>query len=286
VTTLSSLALVSLLSSSLIHPIWNMFTKRSIHKAVFLWFCQIPAIIVFLPFAIREITSVHHTHLFAWTLVLIAMCIHGTYVLLLAKTYTLGDLSQVYPVMRGTSPLLVPLVGVLFLGERLNSLGWGGVLCIVCGICLLSGWNVRTAFQRRKNAIFLALLVGVTISGYTLVDKLALREVPPILLNEASNVGNLLALTWTAIRSSGIRREWSANWKTILLGGVLAPGGYILFLTALQISAVSQIAPMREIGTVFGTLLGIFLLHESHGKRRIGGAMLVAGGVILLGFGV
>lgn len=102
-------------------------------------------------------------------------------------------------------------------------------------------------------------------------------------LNLASNLGNLIALSWMVARSGTIVTEGKANWKTILLGGMISPGGYLLFLFALHMLPLAQLAPMREIGTVFGTILGAVILKEAQGGRRITAAGLITLGVILLG---
>ncbi|QGQ95469.1 LuxR family transcriptional regulator [Paenibacillus psychroresistens] len=206
------------------------------------------------------------------------MLLHGVYVLLLAKVYTLGDLSQAYPIMRGISPLLVPIFAVLILNEHLKFIGWVGIVSIVFGILLIGGLKRKALNQTMVYAI----AVGVMITGYTLVDKYALHYVSAITLNEFSNVGNLLVLSWVALRSGAIRKEWQVNWPTIILGGALAPAGYILFLKALELMPVSQLAPMREIGTVFGTIFGVFLLKEPQGKSRIIASIFITAGIIVL----
>jgi uncharacterized membrane protein len=109
-----------------------------------------------------------------------------------------------------------------------------------------------------------------------------LEYLPPFTLNQASNLGNLIALTWLALKSHGMKQEWRINWKTIVLGGILAPGGYILFSFALENMPVSQLAPMREIGTVFATLLGILFLKESQGKNRVIASVLITLGIFLI----
>lgn len=80
-----------------------------------------------------------------------------------------------------------------------------------------------------------------------------------------------------------IRTEWTRHWRTIIVGGILSPGAYLLFLLALRMAPVAQMAPMREIGTVFGTMLGIGVLKERHGPRRLAAAGLIAAGVMTLG---
>lgn len=278
-----SIALFLVVASGLIHSIWNLFAKKSVNKVVFLWFCQWAAIMIFLPFTVRELVALGHPlQSIGLILLLVSVLLHGIYVLLLARTYSIGDLSQVYPIMRGTSPLLVPLIGVLILGEHLSITGWIGVVFIVIGISLIGGFRLGSFSELPSTAVLLAFTTGLMITGYTVFDKIVLQYIPPLALNEATNIGNLLALSWIALRSGSIRTEWHINWKTIILGGVLAPGGYILFLKALQIMPVAQIAPMREIGTVFGTLLGVFILRESQGKQRIGASVLIVFGVIML----
>jgi drug/metabolite transporter (DMT)-like permease len=276
------LAVLLVLGSGFIHAVWNLFTKRSMNKNVFLWCCQLIAIAVFLPWTILELDSVDYTFTTV-ALVAASMLLHGLYVVLLAAAYSIGDLSQVYPIMRGTSPLLVPLAGVLLLGEKLSPFGWAGVALIVAGILLSSGIKFQRGQGASLKAPLLALSVGLCIAGYIVIDKLALELVPAVVLNEASNVGNVLALSWAAFRSGAIRKEIKVNWKIILLGGILAPGGYLLFLFALSLAPVAQLAPMREIGTVFGTVLGIFILREAQGGRRLIASLTITAGIIVLG---
>lgn len=133
------------------------------------------------------------------------------------------------------------------------------------------------------RAPLLALGVGISIASYIVVDKIALNYVSPIVLNQATNIGNLLILSWATFNSGVIRSELKVNWKIMLLGGVIAPGGYLLFLYALSLAPVTQLAPMREIGTVFGTVMGIFILREKQGTRRILTSILITVGVIILG---
>lgn len=139
------IAITLVILSGLIHSIWNLFTKRSVNKVVFLWFCQWMAIVVFLPLSLYEIfhSNIDFIPLTGWLLILASMALHGLYVLLLAYTYTVSDLSQAYPIMRGISPLLVPIIGVLLLKEHLQWIGWIGITLIVSGIFLVNGFQTR-----------------------------------------------------------------------------------------------------------------------------------------------
>jgi uncharacterized membrane protein len=273
-----SIAILLVILSGLIHSTWNLFTKKSINKVAFLWFCQCTAIFIFLPLTIHEMMVKNIDLLHGWFFIVLSMTLHGGYVLLFAKTYSIGDLSQAYPIMRGISPLLVPVIGVLGLNENLKLIGWLGITCIVFGIFFIGGFRTQLT---NKTTLY-AILVGVMISGYTIVDKLTLKYLPPFTLNETTNIGNFMALSWIALNSGSLRKEWRINWRTIILGGVLAPGGYILFLKALQLMPVSQLAPMREIGTVFGTFFGIFFLQEPQGRKRIIASVVITAGIFLL----
>lgn len=277
-------AVLLVLGSGFFHSVWNLYTKKSLNKNVFLWFCQLVAVVVFLPWTIVAWDSSAVT----WAglgFILASMLLHGLYVVLLAAAYSAGDLSQVYPIMRGTSPLLVPLLAVTFLDERLTAVGWIGVAIIVAGIALVSNVRLGRGAGSSAKAPLLAFAVGVCIAIYIIVDKVALDYVPAVVLNQATNVGNMLLLSWATFRSGDIRRELKTNGKYMLLGGIIAPGGYLLFLFALSLAPVAQLAPMREIGTVFGTIMGIFLLKEAQGTRRIVTSVLITVGIILLGIG-
>jgi drug/metabolite transporter (DMT)-like permease len=109
--------------------------------------------------------------------------------------------------MRGTSPLLVPLIGVALLGEKLTVGGWIGVLSIVAGIVLLSDPKFKRHEPSSTIAPLLALAAGICIAGYIAADKVALRYVSPVVLNEVTSAGNLLALTWAAFHG-GRRSGW------------------------------------------------------------------------------
>lgn len=297
------IAVLLVLGSGFLHSVWNMYTKRSLDKNVFLWYCQLIATVMFMPWALMELDGLAVSRT-GQLLLVGSVLLHGVYILLLAATYKIGDLSQVYPIMRGTSPLLVPVAGVLLLDEWLTVYGWLGVGLIVCGIGLLSEVGLRRSGRRGAGDVpgaagggasapsarsplrapLYALAVGVCIASYIVVDKLAVDSgVPAVVLIQATNIGNVVALSWLALRSSCFRSEFRVNWKTMLLGGVIAPGGYLLFLFALSLAPVAQLAPMREIGTVFGTLMGIWVLREKQGPKRVAASAMITLGIIVLG---
>lgn len=263
--------------SGLLNAIWNLFAKRSVNKIVFLWFIHLIAAIAYMPYFIYEISALPFD-MRVYGPLAVSMMFQGTYILLLAKAYSIGDLSQVYPVMRGTGALLVPLVGVSFLGERLTWFGWLGLAVLLFGIFHLSGRHLLQA----SKGVLLSLAIGLCISGYTIADKLNLQSVSPMALIQISNIGCLLFLTRGAVRSGHIRAEWNINRAVILIGAAMAPGSYVLFLFAMEWGQAAQLAPIREIGIVFGTLFGIWILKESQGARRLVASSLILTGVAVI----
>lgn len=290
-------ALGMVLGSGMLHAIWNLLAKRSGSQMAFLWWAQWVAAFVFIPIAL--LFEWHRIPTTGKALVYlgISMGLHGLYMVLLALAYKAGDLSLVYPIMRGTGTILIPVLGVFVLGEQLSALDIAGIATIGCGIILLGGWRPKRRSKQyredetvngrnHRRALVLAITVGLIITAYTFTDKLALQEGgwPPLTLNAMSNVGNGLCLTWFAVRSGQLRSEWSGNTINWILGGLFASGGYTLFLYAMQLAPVSQLAPMREIGTVFGTVLGVLILREVQGRNRLIASLLITAGVIAVGW--
>jgi drug/metabolite transporter (DMT)-like permease len=276
-------AVLIVVLSGMLHAYWNYLAKRSLHKHAFLWHAQWIAVAAFAPLAVGEL-ALKGLAAGAWPYLLWSMALHGLYIRLLASAYTFGDLSRVYPILRGTAPLVVPIVGVLLLGESMSATGWFGIASIVAGIAVTSVSGKRAADAASDSkTVFVALMIGIVISAYVVMDKLAVDHgVPPITLNLFSNAANGVALCNSALHSGAWRREWSLNRRSLIAAGIAASGGYLLFLFALQMLPVAKLAPMREIGTVFGTVLGIALLKEAAGARRIAASIAITFGIFLL----
>ncbi|MDA8346056.1 MAG: DMT family transporter [Thermaerobacter sp.] len=279
---MSTLSIVLVVASGFVHALWNLWAKRSENPLLFLWSFQWVALAVYAPFAWWSLRGLAVSGAGVAFLAL-TIALHGIYVLLLSRSYALADLSQVYPLMRGTSPLFVPLLGVLLLGEHLRGLGWLGVALIAIGVLTIGGGF--SFAHARHTAIQLGLAVGLAIASYTLVDKVTLHYIPAIALNTLSSAGNLAVLTIPALRTGRALAEWRHSWRSIAAAGILSPLSYLLFLWALTHAPVAALAPMRELGIVFGTVLGIYVLREPGGRHRILGAALITAGAIALGLG-
>ncbi|MEC0372734.1 EamA family transporter [Paenibacillus chibensis] len=281
------LPILLVLASGMAHAVWSMFTKQSLNKGVFLWsIMMIPAVLL-LPVLVTELW-IHPLTAGAYGLLLLSVLLQALYSWLLSKTYELGDLSQIYPIMRGTSTLLVPIIGVLFLKESLSAFGWIGIVLMIGGFFLLSGIGSRrkkaqAAQPQSLKPFGLALCVGLCTTSYVFVDKLNLQHVSPLSLLEVTNIGFVLGLTPLVLKSRQLKQEWNRNRSTIFLGAILNPGSYLLFLFAMQQAPMAHISPLREIGTVFATFLGVLLLKEQQGVKRISTSIVVFCGILLIG---
>lgn len=278
-------ALLLVLCSGLTHAIWNLFTKRSLNKSVFLWSIHIAATVLLLPYFIYELFHMEITGSFL-LLVFFSMSFQGGYFIFLSRAYSYGDMSQVYPIMRGTGAFFVPVMSVLVFGESLSPIGWIGLCCIVGGLFAISGFFGKREIRENKErsiaskAVLSALAVGFCITGYTLLDKQLVQNMSPFALIEISNISYVIFSTFAVMKSKQIKQEWQVNWRTIMIGTFLAPGSYVLFLFAMKLAPLASIAPIREVGTVFGTLLGVFLLKEQNGLLRVIMSSVITIGII------
>lgn len=281
------LPILLVIASGMAHAVWSMFTKRSRNKSVFLWSIMMVATIVLLPVLITELWRNPLTA-GSYGLLLVSVLLQAIYSWLLSKTYELGDLSQIYPIMRGTSTLLVPIIGVIFLSETLSIFGWIGIICMLGGFIVLSGVGSHSKPSNShiysKKPVLMALCVGLCTTCYVFVDKLNLQHISPLALLEVTNIGFVIGLTPAVLASRKmIWEELRVNKSTIILGSILNPGSYLLFLFAMQQAPMAHISPIREIGTVFATFLGIMLLKEQQGFKRISCSIVIFCGILLIG---
>lgn len=204
----------------------------------------------------------------------------------LARTYAVGDLSVVYPISRGLAPVLATIAGVLFLGEALSPGNAIAVAVVAIGVYLASSPGLSAAALARPLEALRrpegrwALATSACIAAYTAWDKTAVDRMPAWALNWIGNAGNLLALTPFAWR--GIRDEWTRGATPVVVTGIVAPLGYVLFLFAMSMTPLVRIAAAREIGIVAAAALGVLVLGEPHARARIAGATVIAAGVAML----
>lgn len=286
---MSALALALVLAAAFAHAAWNYLAKRIAGGTPFIWLFAVFSAVIYAPVA----AWVYHTcqpdlglpqlGLIAGTAVL-----HAVYFILLDKGYQIGDLSVIYPLARGTGPLLAMLAAVLLLGERPSLLAVAGGLAIGAGILVLTGNPANLRDPANRRPVVFAILCGTVVAAYTVWDKIAVSTflIPPLLYDWAANLGRVLILTPAALRDrEGIREQWRRNKLSIAAVAVLSPLAYILVLTAMVFSPVSYIAPAREISILIGTLAGTRILREGDAKPRLVAAGVMVAGLVALALG-
>ena len=286
---MTTFALGLVLASAVAHATWNLFAKRAAGGVPFLWLALTLAIPLYAPLAIAVVLLVAPT---IGSLEILWMFVNGAlnvaYFIFLQRGYRAGDLSIVYPLARGTGPVIATALAIVIFGERPTPVAISGAVAIAAGVFVLTGDPRKLRARGVGAAVGYALLTGVTIATYTLWDKRAVSAllIPPILYEWGANVFRAVILTPLALpRWPEVQAEWAANRAAALAVAALSPLAYVLVLTALATSPVSYVAPAREVGILFGVLLGARALAEADIGRRSIAAILMVGGVIALALG-
>ena len=282
-------ALILILAAAFIHATWNLLNKRASGHATFTWVVAVLSAVFYTPVAAAAIFYWQaRVNLAALVFMAGSAVLHTAYFVLLNEGYRAGDLSLVYPLARGTGPLLSSIAAILFLGERPSALALVGGLLIVVGVMVLTGNQERLRRAGARKAMVYALVTGTFIASYTLWDKQAVSKfgVAPILQDWGANLGRSLLLTPFALRHwKSARNEWRIHRFEAVGIALLVPLSYILVLTAMQFTPVSYVAPAREISILIGTIMGARLLAEGDAPRRLVAACAMVLGVVALAIG-
>jgi drug/metabolite transporter (DMT)-like permease len=231
----------------------------------------------------------------AWPALAASALLHTAYNLLLLTSYRLGEFNQVYPLARGTGPLLVAAVAATALHERLAAVQLAGVVAVSAGIILLA---VRPGALRRgraaaggggrpstRAAVLAAVATGVMIAAYTVVDGVGVRRSGTAAGYTAwlfALEGPLVPLVALAVRRGGLGRSLRGHWAVGVLCGLLSLTAYGLVIWAQTRGALAAVAALRESSVVIAAGIGALAFHERFGRRRIAASVAIAAGVVLL----
>jgi drug/metabolite transporter (DMT)-like permease len=290
----SALALVIL--AGLIHACWNIAAKKARGDVRFSFFSSVVMMVFWAPVGLwlgwQQLPRWGATE---WGFVFASGVVHAIYFVVLLRGYRNADLTVVYPLARGSGPLLSSLVAILFLGEQISALGVAGIAAVVGGVFLVAGGpglflQSRSEEQARRihKGMLYGLLTGVFIASYTLIDGYAVKVVlmSPILLDYFGNFVRLGFLAPAVLRNvTEARSLWHVQWKYAAVVGVVSPVSYVLVLYAMQVAPLSHVAPAREVSMLFAALLGGHLLGEGDRRARFLGAACIGGGVMALALG-
>jgi drug/metabolite transporter (DMT)-like permease len=280
-------AVLLVLGAVVCHTSWNLILKTETRRAeVSLGAIVVGAVVVS---PVLAVYSLHDVPLHGWALIALSAVFETAYVLLLTAAYQAGDLSLVYPIARGTPPLLVVPLAVAFLGERPSWTGYAGIALVIAGIFTTHGvWRAGDGappgVATRARAATLAVITGVATAGYSLVNKLGVTIVPVPLYGMLVFAldGALLAIV-LALRGQLTRRLVPrGRWAVATAVGVLMVAAYLAVLSAMAIAPVSYVVAAREVSIVTTALAGAVVLGEPHTRDRIVGAGVIFAGLVAI----
>lgn len=280
------------LAAGFLHATWNLLAKRAGEGGpAFVWLCTTLATIIFLPIA-AAILLLEGAHVGALGLLFMfgTGALHTGYFLSLQEGYRVGDLSVVYPLARGSGPLLASATAVVLFGERPGPVAVAGILSIVGGVLLLARepGDGRDSIKGKRLGVMFGFLTGVFIASYTLWDKYAVSDLllSPILYYWVSLlVQAVLLVPLTLQRKEALRYSWRAYRLEAFGVAILSPLAYVLVLTALVLAPVSHVAPAREVGILIGTAMGGRLFAEGSIWHRMFASGLMVAGIAALAIG-
>ena len=275
------LVLTLVLTAAVLHATWNALIKSGGDPWVRLAVVNGVGIVcaaAWLPF-------VEAPNAEAWPFILWSVAIHQVYFVCVALQYRFGDLSHVYPISRGTAPILVAAAAFIFAGETLSPAGAVAVIVISAAIISLT-FDSRWPTGEGKG-VFFALCTSVTIAVYTVIDGLGGRTADDVFAYIVYHFlinGIPFGLLVIFMRQHVLGPTLKGHWKTGFFGGVLAFLAYGLVIWAMTLTPMTYVSALRETSVILAALIGAIMLGEPFGRRRVIAAACVAFGVVLLQF--
>jgi drug/metabolite transporter (DMT)-like permease len=272
------LVVAAVLVAALLHATWNAAAHAMPDREVGFFLLNVGVCVV--PIACLPWVGLPDPA--AWPFVLGSVLVHLAYNLLLLRSYQLGDFGQTYPLARGTAPLVVAVVGVALVGQHLSLVEALGVVTISVGLVVLV--LGRGSFHAGRPAVLAALTTGLAIATYTVLDGVGVRRSAdplPYIAWIFALQGPLIASV-VALRRRGLVRDARALLVPGLLSGLVSFVAYALVVWAQSRGRLATVASLREVGIVFGAVIGAVLFHERFGPLRVLGSLVVLAGVVLL----
>jgi uncharacterized membrane protein len=271
---------VAVLVAAVLHASWNALLKDGSDRLVMVVLLDLTAMALsaaLLPLAAPPARA-------AWALLGLSVLLHTGYKVLLMQSYQVGDLNQVYPLARGTAPLLVAVVAGLFLGERLGPWQLAGLVGVCGGLVLLLERG-RAAAGHRRPMVGLALATGVAIAAYTITDGIGVRRSGTDLGYVAwlFLLGGLpIPLYTLATRRRRLAARVRGRLGVGVAAGALSLAAYGLVIWAQRRGALAVVAALRETSVLVAALIGTLVFSERFGRRRVLAAACISAGIVLL----
>lgn len=276
-STLSLTVTLAVLAAAVTHAAWNAIAHGIKDQTLAFALIGVGGAAVSVPLVI--VAALPRSA--SWPYLLGSVAIHVFYNLLLMQCYRLGEFSQVYPLARGISPLVVTILAAVFVHERLSPLQVAGVAVVSAGLAFL----VFAGGRPGRGAFLAAVGTGLTIAAYTTVDGVGVRaSASPV-----GYIGWLILLESLCVPLFALirrRKVLLAQPRRVLLPGVAAGAlsvlAYGLVLWAQTKGALAPIAALRETSVIFGAIIGTLVFREPFGRTRITATILVVAGIVLL----
>ncbi|MFI6043310.1 EamA family transporter [Nocardia sp. NPDC051321] len=272
-----------LLIAAIAHASWNLAAKRVGNGgALIVWVCQTVSAAVVAPIAVAVAIGTECYPRWSWLLVAVpGSILHGVYFVVLQRGYAAGDMSVVYPVARGSGPLLTVCAAVVLLGERPGAPALLGVAAVACGVVVIA---FSTAAERRSTRVSVGygFATGVTVAAFTLWDAyvMSTRPLPALLYFSTRTLTfSLLLLPYVIPRRTQL---WCAHRRQLCTVGAVAPITSVLVLYAMSLAPLSVVAPIRELSIVIGGVLAWRTLGEANPIRRLTGTCIVLAGIVTI----
>jgi drug/metabolite transporter (DMT)-like permease len=271
---------LAVLAAAAFHAGWNALLKVKLDPFTTISLISVASAIVVLPVAF----FVDLPPVDAWPFLVMSVVVHTVYYVTLSEAYRFGDLSQVYPIARGSAPLITALASIVGVGEPLGAMGWAGVLLLTCGIMALS-MRRGAGSSFHIHSIGFALLTACMIAAYTLVDGLGARvgSSPLPYIVWLFIIDGIVMLVFGFIRvPRGMIEGTKSSWHLVMAGGALSLGAYAIAIWAMTVAPIALVAALRETSVLFAALIGVVFLNERANATRIVAACVVLAGLVLL----
>ncbi|HET9714862.1 MAG TPA: EamA family transporter [Pseudolabrys sp.] len=220
----------------------------------------------------------------AWSPLLASVAIHLLYFAALVESYRTGDLGQVYPIARGSAPLMTAGATTMLVGEKLSAVGWMGIVVLVAGVFLLSVRGGRELTKIDKRAIGFAFITAISICAYSVVDGIGARvSGNPNAYSAWLFLGIALVMVpYAVLRDGNVIPVMKRYWRRGLTGGILQVVSYGTAIWAMTVAPIAIVATLRETSVLFGAIIAVIVLREPLRAVRITAACLIVSGLIAI----
>jgi drug/metabolite transporter (DMT)-like permease len=272
---------ILVLIAAAMHATWNALIKIDGDRfTIVCWLAVAQSFFVLLvaPFVAMPSGEV-------WVWIVLSAALHAAYKIFLSQAYQYGDLSQVYPLARGTAPLLTTLVAFLFLSEELPLMTVFGIVVIATGIVSMAFKGGQPGQKLQTKTIILALMTSLLITSYTTLDGYGARlAISPHSFFVYMHLvdGVIMVSAMTLARRTTAVSLFKLEWKRCIVGGALSVGAYWIAIWAMTKAPIAAVAALRETSVLIAVIIGVVFLKEKLTIWRVAAVTMILTGVVLL----